>query len=160
MWHNLSEASNGIFFSCKSVTFCAFICLLLVGILVLQIVCWNRPATALLTLWNGSHLILFPRVKWQHDMLFYSVTFGCSEPADCVWCEESPCYYEPLIAVCLWGCCQRLWVMQTCWSLIQRRENCFGGRHLLFVFHSCTSVCSLHYRNIFWIARQIYTKTF
>ena len=70
------------------------------GICLLQIVCWYRPAPAL---WNGSHLIIFHHVKWQHDMLFYSVTFGCSEPADCIRCEESPCYYEPLVTVCVCG---------------------------------------------------------
>lgn len=113
------------------VTIHGSVLLLLLGICLLQIVCQNRPATALQ---NGSHLILFHRVKWQHDMLFYSVTFGCSEPADCIRCEESPCYYEPLVTVCLWGCCQSWWVMQTCWSLIQYKENCFGGRHLSFVF--------------------------
>lgn len=99
-----------------------------------RVYAWNRPASALPALWNGSHLILFHHVKWQHDMLFYSVTFGCSEPADCIRCEESPCYYEPLVTVCLWGCCQSRWVMQTCWSLIQYTENCFCGRHLSFVF--------------------------
>lgn len=67
-------------------------------------------------------------------MLFYSVTFGCSEPADCIRCEEPSCYYEPLVTVCLWGCCQSRWVMQTCWSLIQYTENCFCSRHLSFVF--------------------------
>ena len=75
-------------------------------------------------------------------MLFYSVTFGCSEPADCIRCEDSPCYYEPLVTVCLWGCCQSRWVMQTCWSLIQYTENCFCGGRLFSLS------CSIHYRNI------------
>ena len=155
----LQKQPAGLF--CTSVIANASVCFLLFGICVLQIVYSNRPATAFLALWNGSHLILFQRVKWQHDMLFYSVTFGCSEPADCFWCEESPCYYEPLVTVCLWGCCESRWVMQTCWSLIQHKENCFCGRHLLFsFFHLCNSECSFHYRNLFWIARQIYTKTF
>lgn len=136
MWQHPSKA--GLF--CKCVNVHASVRLLSLSICMLQIVRWNRPASAL---WNGSHLILFHRVKWQHDMLFYSVTFGCSEPADCIRCEDSPCYYEPLVTVCLWGCCQSRWVMQTCWSLIQYTENCFCASRL-FSF-----LCSIHYRNIF-----------
>lgn len=142
---------------CKCVNVHASVRLLLLAICVLQIVCWNRPASAL---WNGSHLILFHHVKWQHDMLFYSVTFGCSEPDDCIWCVESPCYYEPLVTVCLWGCCQSRWVMQTCWSLTQCTENCLCGNTFVICFHSRISICSVHYRNIILNTRQIYTKTF
>lgn len=69
---------------------------------MLQIRCWNRPDTPLAAFWNGSHLILFHRVKWQHDMLFNSVTFGYGKPADWSWCEEYPCYYEaPPDSVCV-----------------------------------------------------------
>lgn len=139
----LQKQTAGLF--CKCVSVHASVLLLSLGICVLQIVRRNRPASAL---GNGSHLILFHHVKWQHDMLFYSLTFGCSEPADCVRREESPRYYEPLVTVRLWGCCQSRRVMQTCWSLIQCTENCLGGRHLLFVFPSHISVRSIHYGDI------------
>lgn len=90
-WQHPSK--SGLFHKCVNVHASAR--LLLLHIRRLQIVCCNRPASAL---WNGSHLILFRRVKLQHDMLFYSVTFGCSEPADCIRCEVSP----PLL---LWATC-------------------------------------------------------
>lgn len=142
----------GLLSKCVSVH--ASVRLLSLAICVLQIVCWSRPASAL---WNGSHLILFHHVKWQHDMLFYSVTFGCSEPADCFWCVESPCYYEPLVTVCLWGCCQSRWVTPTCWSLIQYAENCFRGTHL-FSFSHFNLFSPLQKHNL--KRKTIYTETF
>lgn len=154
----LQKQTAGLF--CKCVNVHASVRLLLLGICILQSVRWNRPASALPALWNGSHLILFHHVKWQHDMLFYAVTFGCSEPADCIRCEESPCYYEPLVTVCLWGCCQSRWVMQTCWSLIQYTENCFCSRHLSFVFVLVFQCVQSITETFFWITWQIYTKTF
>lgn len=105
---------------------------------------YNEPShLTFLALWNGSHLILFQRVKRRCDMLFYSVTLGCSDPAHCVRCEESPCDYEGLVKLS-----HSRWVMESRWTRLQTLEmTCV----VAIVFYSCVSVCSDKERNILLI---------